>query len=92
MVSNFENNKKIPGDKVIEKLARAFNIPKEDFLKELETTVSKVSPISSDYNFRNKLKQAESLKSEEAIWLVSRLIDFCLEQERIIDTIRGAVR
>jgi transcriptional regulator with XRE-family HTH domain len=80
MVATFETNQKIPGIKVIRKLANAFNIPEEDLLVELETDNHNAS--ITGLNYKEKLKLAQSLKSEEAVKLISNLIDFCVASEK----------
>lgn len=93
MVSNFENNQKIPGRKVVSKIARAFNIPEEELLGELKENVSSSTISKTDY--KEKLKLAENLKSEKAVKLISELIEICLEKEELddkFDTIKTFVK
>ena len=89
MVSNFENNNKIPGRRVIEKLAKAFNIPEEELLKEIHGSFP--SGATHDKPYIELLKQAESIKSEGAKELISSLIGYCLSQEEKMQVLRTIV-
>jgi transcriptional regulator with XRE-family HTH domain len=89
MVSNFENNKAIPGTKVIHKLAKAFNIPTEELFAELKATELNIETVKE---FKGKLMLAESIRSEESMRLISHIIDLCLEKEKMISALRGLVK
>jgi len=83
MISNFENNQKIPGKKVISKLAKALNISEDELLKELKSTIGyEHLNAANSLKYLEKLKIAESVKSEEAMKLISNLIDFCVDNEK----------
>ena len=89
MVSNFENNKQIPGKRVLEKLAKAFNVPEEELFKEIESNSKDKSVVSSPYF--DLLKEAESIKSEGARELISSIIRYCLSQEEKMQVLRTIV-
>lgn len=90
MVSNFENNNKIPGKKVIGKLAKAFDIPELELFKELTGHASSKPTHSGSYS--DLLKQAESIKSQGAKEVISILIGYCLSQEDKMNAVTAIMR
>lgn len=79
MVSDFENDKKIPGRKVVAKIAKAFHLTESDLLDWAPPIAS--AALKAD--FAEKLKLAAQLETVRSIDLLSRLIDVFLHEEQV---------
>lgn len=78
MVSDYENNRKVPGKKVIKKIAEAFG------MNEIELTATQLN-LSPDVksDFIDKLRIAESIEDRYAIEILSRLIVYFKTTEEV---------
>ena len=90
MVSNFENNIKVPGRKVLIKLAKALKVSEEDLHHDVR--INRGDFEVSKIEYIKKLKLAESITTPASMTLISKLIDFALEKEKIIVTMRSFVK
>lgn len=79
MVSDFENNRKIPGRKVLKKIADAFEITESELLDDSPPIASPA--LKADY--LDKLKIAEAIEDTMAIEILSKLIVYFTEMEEV---------